>query len=375
MNEQVPAYMDEAPPPEPMAAQTRLPSPERVGQATVVESARAVAEVQAAVVMARQFPRDVQKAIADMRQSCAMPRLAERAFFRYNRGGANVTGPSIHLARDLARCWGNIDYGVKELARDDQYGQSEMLAFAWDLETNARSETVFIVPHARDKKGGPQRLIDMRDIYENNANNGARRLRECIFAVMPPWFKEEAKDICHETLEKGGGKPLPQRIADAVAAFEGVGVTRTQMEKKAGRAVAGWTAQDVAQFGVIFKSIRQGETSVADEFEPEGQVTAAGLKAQAKIEGASDAPQEPTQTEAPATEAETASPPATDDGHSPQYRELAGFLEGCGSADDLGKWWKSRKTFGMVSALSKDEAADIRNLYDIRLSELSEAAG
>jgi hypothetical protein len=57
-------------------------------------------------------------------------------------------------------------------------------------------------------------LVDMRDIYENNANNGARRLREAIFAILPAWFKEEAKELCSKTLEGGGDKPLAQRIAD-----------------------------------------------------------------------------------------------------------------------------------------------------------------
>jgi hypothetical protein len=62
--------------------------------------------------------------------------LANRAFYSVpNRGN----GPSVHLARELARIWGNLDYGVKELRRDDAAGESEVLAFAWDQQTNVRS--------------------------------------------------------------------------------------------------------------------------------------------------------------------------------------------------------------------------------------------
>jgi hypothetical protein len=252
-------------------------APARVGQGTAVEQSRAVAEVQAAIVVAQQCPRNVQFAVAEMRQSCQQKGLAERAFFRYSRGGSTVSGPSVHLARELARCWGNIQYGLTELRRDDEYGESEMQAFAWDVQTNARSSQVFIVPHKRDVKGGPKKLVDLRDIYENNANNGARRLREAIFSVLPAWFVEEAKDICLRTLEQGGDKPLPQRIADAIRLFEGMGVTSDRIEQKVGRPSAQWTAFDVAQLGVTYKSVQRGEVALDEEF-PAERVTLAEIK-------------------------------------------------------------------------------------------------
>lgn len=251
------------------------PEIRQASQSTMVEQSRAVAEVQAAVVVARQAPRDIQRAVAEMRQSCQMPRLAERAFFRYSRGDAQVTGASIHLARELARCWGNIDYGSKELRRDPGSGVSEMMAFSWDLEANSRSENTFIVPHVRDTRKGRKILEDQRDIYENNANAAARRQRECIFAVLPVWFIEEAKDICAETIRKGvsgNGKTLQQSIADCIAAFGTKGVTRQQMEAKIGRLAGEWIDQDVANLRVIFASISRGETTVSEEFpaiEPE----------------------------------------------------------------------------------------------------------
>lgn len=247
----------------------RLPAIAGASQSTAIEQTRAVAEVYGAITVAKRHPRDTQIAIDQMRQSCQILALAERAFFRFPRAGKNVSGASVHLARELARCWGNLDYGIKELDRDDRLGISEMLAFAWDLETNARSETTFIVPHIRDTKHGQVPLTDVRDIYENNANMGARRLRECIFSVLPPWFTEEAKELCAGTLRNGGGKPLDIRIADAVKAFKGIGITQKQLEKKIGRGKADWSDVDVAGLGVTFKSIQRGEINKADEFPEE----------------------------------------------------------------------------------------------------------
>lgn len=240
--------------------------PDRVGQATAVEQSRAIAEVQAAVVVAQSCPRDVQGAVTAMRESCGQYTLAQRAFFRYNRSGSAIQGPSVHLARELARVWGNIQYGISELRRDDDEGVSEMQAYAWDIQTNTRMASIFIVPHMRDTKGGAKKLTDLRDVYENNANQGARRVREAIFAVLPPWFIEEAKDLCTETLASGGGKPLAQRVADAVKWFETAGVRLAQLEDKLGSKRSEWGGVDIAQLEVISRSLRNGEVRMEEEF-------------------------------------------------------------------------------------------------------------
>ncbi|KQU30317.1 MULTISPECIES: hypothetical protein [unclassified Rhodococcus (in: high G+C Gram-positive bacteria)] len=246
-------------------------------QATQIEQSRAVAEVQAAVLVAQQNRRNKSIAVSEMREATSMAYLAEKAFFRFPRGGETVTGPSIHLARELARCWGNIQYGLTELRRDDAKGESEMQAYAWDLETNARNSSTFIVPHIRDTKRGAQKLTEMRDIYENNANAGSRRVREAIFAVLPNWFTEEAQDLCRDTLTKGGGVPLAQRIANSIKAFEGIGVTRVQLETKLARKSEEWTEHDVTQLGVTYKSIQNGEVTKDQEFEAT-RVTADEIK-------------------------------------------------------------------------------------------------
>ncbi|WP_017972489.1 hypothetical protein [Actinopolyspora halophila] len=253
-----------------------LPSDGRPSQGTQIEQSRAAAEVQAAVLVAQQCPRSTQQALAAMREACTQPRLAERAFFRFSRAGAQVSGPSITLAKELARCWGNIDYGVSELYRDDEGGQSEMMAYAWDMQSNTRSSTIFIVPHKRDKRSGAEKLTEMRDIYENNANAGARRVRECIFGVIPDWYVDEAKEICQKTNagdNDAGGKPLAQRVDDSVQAFGTLGVTRAQLEAKVDRSVDEWTAADLAQLIPVYHSLKNGEVSRDDEFPPQRVTT------------------------------------------------------------------------------------------------------
>ncbi len=232
----------------------------------MVEQARAMAEVRAMMAIAQENPRVISRARDRMHDACSQMALAERSMFRFNRGGSQVSGPSIHLARELARCWGNIDYGIKELYRNDYAAESEMLAYAWDIETNTRNSSGFIVPHKRDAKGDVVILTSMRDIYENNANAGARRVRETIYAVLPVWFRKEAEMLCLKTLEHGDGKPLAHRISDAIALFGTKGVSERQLVDKLGKPEGHWTAGDVATLAVIWKSLEAGETTVDLEF-------------------------------------------------------------------------------------------------------------
>jgi hypothetical protein len=253
-------------------------TPGFVGQATAVEQSRAIAEAQGAIVVAQQCPRDIARAEAEMRDSCGRLALANRAFYAVpNRGN----GPSVHLARDLVRIWGNVTYGVHELRRDDAAGESEVQAFAWDLQTNTRSTRTFVVPHQRMKGKERQKLTDLNDIYLSNQNVGARAVRECIFSILPPWFTETAQDICRNTLDKGDGKPLQQRITEMVAAFDGVGIAVEQLEQKTGRKRGAWSAGDVSQMGIAYTSITRDGLD-KDELFPPLQVTAAEIRGQSQ---------------------------------------------------------------------------------------------
>lgn len=247
------------------------PVPARIGQGTAVEQSRAVAEVQAAIIVAQQCPRDMVRAWTEMHAACNRLALAERAFYSVpNRG----SGPSVHLARELARIWGNLDYGVKELRRDDEACESEIQAYAWDQQTNVRSTRLLIVPHARMAGGARKPLTDLGDVYLNNQNAGARAVRECIFTVLPSDFVAEAQELCRATIEKGDGQPLNKRIASMVEAFAAFDVKVGQIETRLGRPRGQWTAADIADLSVVYSSIKRGEATADSEFPPQ-RVTAA----------------------------------------------------------------------------------------------------
>ena len=254
---------------------------ENINQGTVaIEASRAVAEAQGKLIIAKNFPRDEVKAYADVIKLCQRKGIAEKAFFSYSRGGSTVSGVTIRFAEELARCWGNIDYGIKELSQDN--GKSEMQAYAWDMQTNTISTQNFTNPHIREVNKTAKVLTSQRDIYENNANMGARRLRSRILAILPNDLVEAAIEECRKTLAGGNGKPLSDRVRDMVVAFEKMGVTKEQIETRLKHSVESMTPDELVEFVGIFNSIKAKESTSAEWFGGDTEASAADLTAALK---------------------------------------------------------------------------------------------
>lgn len=241
---------------------------DKINQGTVaIEASRAIAEAQGKLVIAKRFPRDEVQAYAKAMEACQRPTMAEKAFYSFPRGGQTVEGPTIRFAEELARCWGNIDYGIKELSQDE--GKSEMQAYAWDLETNAQSVQNFTNPHAREQGKKMVTLTSQRDIYENNANMATRRLRSRILAILPSWFVEDCITECKKTLAGHNEAPLGDRVKKMVVQFAKMGVTQEQIERRLKKKADTMNADDFVEYIGIYNAIKQGESKIADWFEAE----------------------------------------------------------------------------------------------------------
>lgn len=225
---------------------------------------RQAQEVQAAMVVAKRFPRDETASWGRIMRSCQRKSLAEQAIYEYPRGGENVTGPSIRLAEAMAQNWGNLDFGVVEL--DQKPGESTVMAYCWDLETNTRQTKIFTVPHIRQTKKGAKVLTDPRDIYEMVANQGSRRMRACILGILPGDVVDAAVDQCNETL-RGGKEPLIDRVRKMAAVFqEQLSVPLECLEQYIGCKAEAFSEQSVVRLRGVFTAIKEGRAVREDYF-------------------------------------------------------------------------------------------------------------
>lgn len=236
----------------------------RVGAELV--SSREAQEVQVAMVAAKRFPRDEVAAYNRILQDCQRQSLAEKAMYEFPRGGQVVTGPSIHLAKTLARCWGNIDSGFKVLEQGPK--ESTVMAYCWDLETNYRETKVFTVQHIRETKKGAYPLTDPRDIYEMIANQAARRERSCILSVIPGDVVDAAIGQCNVTLAGKSDMPLMDKVRALVKNFqEQYGVTAEMLEAYIGCKKEAFSQQSVVRLKNVYNTIRDGSASVEQYFD------------------------------------------------------------------------------------------------------------
>jgi len=262
------------------------------------EQQRAIAEVQAAMILARMTPRDEARAETRILADCERPSFVEVSMYAFARGGTDISGLSIHAAQAMARHWGNVQYGTREVEQGD--GESVMQSYCWDLETNVKKEMVFTVRHLRDRRDGPQQLTSPRDIYELTANQGSRRTRACILGIIPEELADKARRKIEETLLKLA-EPTPDRIKRILAFFESLGVSQGQVEAVVQRKVDALKPIHMVRLIKIANSLRDGMSAPGDWFKGASNVVSMPTR---KSGGKAD--QEPATSETKPASDETA---------------------------------------------------------------------
>lgn len=327
--------------------------------AAQADQQRAVAEVQAAMMIARLNPRDPVAAMDRILNACTRPTLADAAIYQYSRGGSDVSGPSIRLAEAMAQQWGNFQFGIREL--EQRNGESTVQAFAWDVETNTRREVTFQVPHVRHTRQGQKRLEDPRDIYEMVANQGARRLRACILGVIPGDVTEAAVNQCDATM-RADVDITPDLIRTLLERFGEYGVTKEHIEARIQRHIESILPAQVVQLRKTYNSLKDGMSQPSDWFDiapptPAVDPAVAGLNEQIQK-------QPPAQAKASTTATTTTR--KTDAG-APKVT-LAKFRDDLKAATDL----EAVDTLAtLIAALPDDQQAEAKADYKARRAELA----
>jgi hypothetical protein len=232
---------------------------------TSPDQQRIISEVQGAIIVAKRCPRNEQKAFTEIINACKRPSLAEQALYAFPRGGQVVRGPSIRLAEVIARNWGNLQYGIREIETDGDSTKYE--AFCWDVQNNVRSSRIFSKKHGRwTKKNGFTAVEDPRDKYEVVASDAARRLRTCILDIVPGDLVDEATAQIQKTLAGKTDTPIKDRIRKMVSAFEPLGVSESMIKDHLGHSVEATDEVELRSLLEIYNSIKDGQTGRKEWF-------------------------------------------------------------------------------------------------------------
>jgi len=254
----------------------------------VVESAekqRALAEVQAAFTVAFKNPRDETKARNSLDKTVERVAFAESAFYSYPRGRTEIFGPSINLAREIARLWGNFSYGFRIL--HDTEEERTLEGYAWDMESNVHvtspaSFKKLIQRRVSDGKGGYLKGADdkyltrwippdERDLRELTERHAAIQMRNCILRLMPRDVVDYLAQKAREVVKKGiSTKDIKQRRVETVKVFEVLGVYENKLNDYCkthfGHNVDKITPDEITELGGVWNAIKEGNASREDYF-------------------------------------------------------------------------------------------------------------
>ena len=357
----------------------RAPVAQSAGQAAA--TARAMSEIEMMMVNARRFPRDEAASVDRMIKACAHKELAAEGLYGYPRGGEYIEGVTIRIAEMMAYEWGNMDHGIRELARGEHV--SELEVYAWDLERNVRDSRMYQVRHERHTRSGARTLTDPRDVYEITANYASRRKRAAILAVIPVHIREKVERQVRTTMAAEFGEIDDERIGKLVDGFERIGVSQQMLANRLRHPVTvqAMRQQELLRLQKIYLSVRDGMSKVEDWFQgpppqrvKEGTDTKSAVHEQAeqarksggrgKRKSKSEDP--PAQESARAADKDPA--PAKDPATEPsdkQVLELANKIKAAKSGDEVDELEdQCREWAPPLRQIIKTTAADKRREFE-----------
>lgn len=237
-------------------------------------------EIQSAIVLAKRFPRDEDLSFQKLMKACGRTTFAEDAEYSFPRGGQSVKGPSVFLAREAARVWTNIRYGLT-ITRDDSNSR-QIQAWAWDLETNTKISAEDDFRKLIFRKGKGWIEPDERDLRELTNRRGAILIRNCVLQILPKDLIEDALSKCRETLRTNAAQDPDAARKKILLAFSELNVSAEQLAAYLGHPVAQSSPAEIADLRAVYKSISDGNTTWGDYVNGNAEATAQDLKEKTK---------------------------------------------------------------------------------------------
>lgn len=250
---------------------TKVEQPGTRELAVSSQESAARAEIESAIIVSRRFPRNEENAIGGLSKACSRPSFAEDAAYSFPRGGKAVTGPSVYLAKEAARLWGNLRYGFAVLMDDEKSRQ--IRCFAWDMETNAKSECEDVIEKVHQRKNKQTQVtewvpVDERDLRELTNKRAAIGIRNCILSLLPSDIIEDALARARETLEKQGAADPDAMRKRLISGFASLGINADELAKYLGCPVGQANPKQISDLRTVWKSISDGNSTWAEYVAP-----------------------------------------------------------------------------------------------------------
>lgn len=228
---------------------------------------REESEIQSAIISAKKFPRDEEQSVSKLFDSMKRQSMALKSTYSFPRGGSTVSGPSIGMAREAARCWGNIRHGIRVISVDDRLVHIKGVALDVETNTNVECEDKFEKLIYRGKKWV---VPDERDLRELINRRGAILVRNSILQLIPADVIEEALLIAKKAAigqaKQDIKKDKKGTLTKLIETFAGINVTPEDLSAYLKEDINKITPEQITELRAIFVTIRDGNAKVAEYF-------------------------------------------------------------------------------------------------------------
>ena len=238
-------------------------------------ASRAKSEVEARVLIAKRFPRDEDTAYQKIAHACAHPKFAKNARYAYKQGMKKddkgrwvpniVSGPTIKLIKSIAAYWGNMEWGHFIVGQNEE--GALIRAFAWDLETNVRTEREHFVARLVDRKiDGETKQVKPaeRAWRETIGNMGSRLARTMVERVIPDHIVQDAQDRCLDTLAKQDSEDPDAVLKKILVSFDELRVPASELERFLGHKPAECSPSELQTLREIVVALTNGDSKWSD---------------------------------------------------------------------------------------------------------------
>ena len=244
--------------------------------------------LQAILTVAAFHDRNERVSFDRAMTACERPTLAKVAMYSFPRGKKKdakgnwvdnlITGPSVRLARELARCWGSIQIEcpmIVEITEDEIHIRGVGLDLV-SLNRIAMEDRFRALVQRRVGRGPDAKtewvVPDERDRRELVNRHAAMLERNIALKLLPADVVQEAVARVGRTLLKAADDSLGSKEKKETALkeledeFRAVGVTRTMLEENIGRKWTDITPTQYANLQTIRQSILDGNSRISDHF-------------------------------------------------------------------------------------------------------------
>ena len=256
-----------------LGRQTR--TSDEVAPERLQEEARA--DIESAIIVARKFPRNESAAYQALLHACQRSSFAEQAMYSFPRfdsdEGRNVdiTGPSVKLAREAARVWGNMRWGFVVIADGEDTRTIE--GWAYDLQTNTRPSQQDTFTKIGYTRAGDYKPLNERGLRETTSRRAAFLIRNSLLQLIPADFIDDAMLEVEKTLATEAKKDPDAEKKKIIAAFDGIGVKVADLEEYLKHVIDSASPAEIKKLRGMYKSIDDGNSTWA-EYSGKGEASA-----------------------------------------------------------------------------------------------------